>query len=336
MWNAHYIQTLISNHQLGANFNYVVEIPPIENGDVYVRIGLRAPSTGQCRVQAMYVGHGTGYSFDGNQVPVTVNGQTSFTLTGGQLVYSDPVLASDCGFDTTKPVLLAYSILNGDYYRGNTTLSSDYVLSWKTGTGDAGTTAKSGYTSAAGRTALLEKVEFTDTLEMPPEEPNDPEYPTGETLSGGSEIPFEQILAGEWHSTGNSRIEGQEGKYLHIQFINPAHSGKLAFYYEMSVTPTDDTEVSFRSHPIALSNQLPRKCNLFFGAGQGVMEGRYSHENSILGIGHSNYEIFKRSNRDVKPRIILNEGYGCVMVLHKKGAGATVNIHWREINKINE
>lgn len=323
MWANHYTQSFDGDSGLGSNYNYVVEIPPIATGGVYIRLGLRGPSSGQSRVQEMWLGHGAGYSFDGNQVQITVGGLTSFTLTNG-VTYSDPILSSSFGFDTTKRLNLAYSLLSGDNYRRNLGLPSTYVLNWKSGSGDSGTTMKTGYTNASGRTALLDSVQFVDVLPVEPDPvPPPTEYKTEDYM---------QVLNGERHSSGGI-VEGEPGKHLHIQFRNPPGTGKIGFLYEIELTPDADTVVELASYNEAIGSTFP-KCNLMFAAGPGSMEARYSQQSSKLGNFHSIHKLKggERSiiNLDV-PLVGLTAGRGVVVVFHSQNVGATVNVQWREV-----
>lgn len=320
MWTNQYTQTLTGNSLLGANFNYVVEIPA-QTGDVYIRLGLRSPTTGQCRVQSMYIGHGSGYSFDGSQVQVTVGGNGNFTLSGGSLTYSDPILASSFGFDDTKKIYLAYGILNGDYYRRNDSAGTGYALHYKSGPVDAGTTSKSGYTTQSSRTALLEIIQASDAI--PTEEPIEEETGMGDNT--------QQVLDGKRHSAGGD-IAGQANKHLHLQLYNNV-SGKKALLYELDITPTVDTVVSLRSYTTALANTFP-KCNLFFGAGQGQMDAKYGHEDSVLGNFHSIHKLKGGVRNIIKldcALVCMNSGTSVVVAFHQAGAGAVANMQWREI-----
>lgn len=321
-WISGYSQTLNGDSPLGASFNYVAEIPAIPSGAGYVRIGMRGPSSGLSRVQAMFIGHGSGYSFDGDQAAITVGGQPSFTLSSG-LTYSDPILADDFGFDTSKPILLAYELLNGDAYRRNNS-ASGCTLYYKAGAGDASATSKSGYTTQSSRTALLESIQFAAEVPIEEDPPQHEEPPLNSA---------DQVLSGERHSSGEV-LAGEAGKHLHIQFRNPSTSGKIGLLYELEITPDADTVLSFRSHVAAIGSAFPIKCNLYFGFGQALMECRYSHESSILGVFHSIHKL-KGGQRSIirldVPLVALNPGNAVVMALHSPGVGAVANIQWREV-----
>jgi hypothetical protein len=322
MWSTLYTQTLNGDSALGANYNYVVELPAVSPGDAYLRIALRAPASGQSRVQEMYIGHGSGYSFDGNQVPVTVNGSPSFTLSSG-LTYSDPILASSLGFDASKKLICAYGLLSGDAYRRNNSLSANFGLHYKVGSGDAATTSKSGYTSISGWTAIIEAIQFADAV---------PEAPLPLPLAQSETEGYVQLLNGERHSSGGE-VSGAAGKYLHIQFRNPTGTGKTGFLYEVEIAPEADTVMSLRSYNDAIGSVFP-KCNLMFAFGPGSMEARWSNENSILGNFHSIHKL-KGGERNVitldVPLVGLTAGRGVVMALHAPNVGAVANVQWREV-----
>jgi hypothetical protein len=320
MWSTLYTQTLNGDSALGANYNYVVELPAVSPGDAYLRIALRAPASGQSRVQEMYIGHGSGYSFDGSHVPVKVNGSASFTLSSG-LTYSDPIAVSSFGFDSAKNLLIAYGLLNGDKYRRNTALDPSHVLYYKAGTGDASASAKSGYTISVGNSAIIEAVQFAD------------EIPAEQTPPAQQEIgDYMQVLNGERHSAGGE-VSCAAGKHLHIQFRNPTGTGKTGFLYEVEIAPEADTVMSLRSYNDAIGSVFP-KCNLMFAFGPGSMEARWSNENSILGNFHSIHKL-KGGERNVitldVPLVGLTAGRGVVMALHAPNVGAVANVQWREV-----
>jgi hypothetical protein len=321
-WLTKYLINLTTNNPLAANYNYVVEIPPINHTDTHIRLGLRPPTSGSARVQAMCVGHGIGYSFDGSQVPVKVLGNTSFILSGG-LVYSDPIPVASFGFDVSKKLNLAYEILSGDNYRNASSLSADYKLNYKTGGGDADTTVKSGYTTITGRTAMLESVQFVDVV--PEEEPE--EMPT-------SNSDIKQLLEGERLSSG-ADAAGLPGQHLHFQFKNPSASGKLGLLYEVEIAPEYDTVMTLRSYAEDLAN-IMNKCNLKFGFGQGTMHCRWGHAESILGNFHSIHKLKGGQRNIIKldvPLVAMNPGLTTLIALHGQGIGAVCNLQWREITQ---
>lgn len=329
-WNTLYSATLNANTAVGgSNFNYVVEIPAIGASDAHVRIALHGPTSGTSRVQSMYLGHGSGYGFDGAQVQVKVGGLSSFSLSSG-VTYSDPIPTASFGYDPTKKLLLAYGLLSGDNYRVNTSASSAHSMYWKAGTGDAATTAKTGYTTGASRTAMVGGVQFVDVVptitEPVPEEECDCEHSQTDNS--------QQVLDGQRHSTGDE-IVGEEGKHTVIQFVNPAGTGKIGLLYEVEITPAADTIVSLRSYTGLLGAAFPVKCNLMFGAGQASMHGRVSKENSIPGYFHSIHKLRGGQRNIIKldtPLIGLVSGATtAVIVLHSKGVGCVGNIQWREI-----
>jgi hypothetical protein len=322
MWQTQFTQSLNSDATLASGYNYVVEIPSVPQGDLFMRLALRGPASGQSRVTSMFIGHGgTSPGFDGSQVPVTVNGSPTFTLGAGALVYSDPILASDFGFDVTKKVILAYGLTGGDKYRRNTAAGSGFVLYYKTGTGDAGNTSKTGYTTSAGATAILEGLQFAE--EVPATPP---------PLINESEG-FMQVLNGERHSSGG-QVDGESGKHLTVQFKNPSNSGKLGLLYEVEICPEVDTIMTLRSVSSTLGVAVFPKCNLRFGAGQGLMEVRYSNEASILGNFHS-IHMLKGGVRNVinldAPLVGIEPGSYVIAVLHSSDVGAVVNFQWREL-----
>jgi hypothetical protein len=319
-WQTKYQVTLTTNNPLTSNYNYVVEIPAINYTDTHIRLALRPPTSGSARVQAMYIGHGTGYSFDGSQVPVKVLGNTNFILSGG-LVYSDPIPVASFGFDVTKKINIAYEILSGDNYRSVSSLPADYKLHYKTGTGDSVTTTKSGYSTIASRTAMLEAVQFVDVI--PEEEPED-------IPSSNSDI--KQLIEGERLSSG-ADVPGVTGKHLHFQFKNPSASGKLGLLYEVEICPEYDTVMTLRSYGEDLAN-IMSKCNLKFGFGQGTMHCRWGHADSILGNFHSIHKLKGGKRNIIKldiPLVAMIPGQTTVMALHSEGVGAVGNIQWREI-----
>jgi hypothetical protein len=323
-WQNFYTVNLNSDFNLGANsFNYVAKIPAINQTDNFIRLALRSPNAGQSRVQNMYIGHGTDYSFDGNQKPVTVGEQSTFTLNGG-LTYSDPINVTSINFDSTKDIIIAYGLLNGDVYRGNTS-ASGRTLYWKLGTGDSANTTKTGYTVGSNRTALIENIQLVDVV---PDEQEEPEVIYKKYDNA------EQVINGERHSTGGE-IEAQPGKYTHIQFRNPSTSGKIGLLYEVELFPTADTIVSIRAYNGILGVTFPIKCNLMFGAGQGLMEGRYSYQDAVLGNFHSIHKI-KANQRNIihldVPLVGIVAGVTTVLIaFHSPNVGAVANIQWREL-----
>lgn len=322
MWMSQYTQSLDGDSSLGQNFNYVATLPPVPACDNYMRLALRGPSSGQSRVQSMFVGHGSGYGFDSVPVPVTVNGAASFTLGSG-ITYSDPILSSSLGFDTSKPLNVAFGLLSGDAYRRNNATGGAHAIHYKTGSGDAGTAAKSGYSTLTGRTSLIEGIQFAAEVPAPIPEP----IPQATHMEG-----YEQVLNGQRHSAGGI-VEGVSGKYLHVQFRNPEGTGKNGFLQEVELCPTADTVMSLRSYNAALGSAFP-KCNLMFAYGQASMEARHSHQDHILGNYHS-IHFLKANQRNVihldVPLVGLYQGRGVVIVLHEPGVGAVANVQWREI-----
>lgn len=324
-WQTKYTQVLNTNNPLTLNYNYVIEIPAIDFDDIFIRLALRPSSSGSARVQAMYVGHGSGYSFDGAQVPVTVNGNANFTLSG-TLTYSDPIPVASFGFDRTKKLLLSYELLNGDSYRGAVGLATDFKLHYKIGIGEAGATSKSGYTTLSNRTAMLEAVQFVDVVPPIDEEQNEDE---GEYVVNSAK----QVLDGERHSTGGE-VVGVANMHTHIQFKNPIGSGKIGLLYEVEIFPEADTIVTMRSTRNTYGTAFPVKCNLFFNFGAGSMEGRYANLSAIEGVFHSIHKLKGGQRNTIKldvPLVACLPDIHALIAFHTKGVGGVVNIQWREI-----
>lgn len=326
MWASIYSQALTGSNSLGSNYNYVVTIPPITPTKQYIRLALRATTTGNCTIQNMWMGYGQDEQFDGLIEQITVNGLSMFTLNG--LTYSDPIDLSNITIDPNKEILLAYELLSGNQYRSNLSAPSTHKLSWKAGTGDADNLNKTGYTTVSGRTAILEAIEEIEDITQEPEPEPEPTDPIDHVDNG-----YEQVLLGQRHSTGEI-LQGMPNKHLHIQFRNPVGTGKVGLLYELEITPDADTVVSFRSYPNEIGNAFPVKCNLCFGFGKAKMEGRYAFEDSILGVFHSIHKIKGNQRNIIKldvPLVALHEGWACVMALHDKGVGGVVNLQWREV-----
>ena len=82
------------------------------------------------------------------------------TVYGPQVWESDGSLGQDYNYVVRIPgYLVAYELLSGDEYRRNNSLTGDFALYWKAGSGNASATSKSGYTTGASRTALVERIE---------------------------------------------------------------------------------------------------------------------------------------------------------------------------------
>ncbi len=129
------------------------------------RLTLVPPTTGNNTViGAMYAGHaaaaGDVYDFDGTQVPVTVGGSSSFTLTaGGADVVTDEISYS---VDETKSFIVAFQC--------PATPASDVRYKATAATGwsyyyrlllDAATTDKTGYSLSSASNVAVSKIEVS-------------------------------------------------------------------------------------------------------------------------------------------------------------------------------
>src|ERR1700676_1550199 len=134
------------------------------NGNA-VRVTLACPATGSpITLNDVFIGHVGGannFCFDGNQSRVTFNGgSSSVTLAvGGADVVSDPIYFN---FDHTKALVTAYDYTTaGSVARLTPTLFSPTAGAYyfTTSATDAGTTAKTGYTSAGDFWDTVKEIE---------------------------------------------------------------------------------------------------------------------------------------------------------------------------------
>jgi hypothetical protein len=322
--------TLGESNGLGGTYTYVVRIPAaaFSDTDVFTRLKLRGPPTGQSRVQALWIGHpagsGDAYDFDGAQVQGRVGNAVTFTLAAGQSVNTDAIAFAR---DPAKDVLVAYELLSGDRYANATGLSG-FTLFYKLVAGQAGLTDKSGYTTLTGWTALVTGAEVTDEEEVtePPPPPPPPSEPSSDAIAS--------VLAGERFASG-ATVAGQTGSMLHFQLANPAGSGRTGLLYHVILTPETDVIVSLRQHNALLGNAMEQPCNVMFNSGiEATLASRYGQQASPLGGEHARYKLqggvpyFMTS---YAPLIGLPPGTGVVLALHSTGVGATINFEWREI-----
>jgi hypothetical protein len=326
-WRSAYSVALSGASVLGQSYNYVARIPAasITDDDVFYRLVLRGPSSGSSHVQALWIGHpaasGDAYDFDGGQIAVTVGGLGSFTVGTNASVTTDPISFIR---DPAKDVLVAYELLNNDRYASNLSLASTFSLNWKAGAGDSDTSNKTGYTTATGRTALVTGIEVTDSLGGPPPDP-DPEE------EDCCVIKESLVRAGEVHSSGTDGVSvaGSPGNHLHFHLMNPSTTGKVAMLYQAIVTADADTLATIRSHNSALANSLP-KCNLMFGAGQGLCGMTWGYSASILGNFHSVIKLRAGVPTKIIVMAAFNPDKGILLALHSAGVGASCNFEWHE------
>jgi hypothetical protein len=124
-----------------------------------VRVTFTPPTSGANLVVASaWVGMAnTAPSFDGNQVQLLVGGSAGFTLiAGGSDVVSD---GASFRLTPSGTLLVAFGITSGDIRR-NLSLATTFTGYTKSGdSANAGTTAKSGYTTTASSSSIVTKIE---------------------------------------------------------------------------------------------------------------------------------------------------------------------------------
>lgn len=308
--------SLDSDGSLGANYTYVVRIPAadVTATDEGLRIGMRGPASGSSRIQSMWVGHpGAGVGFDGTQKRVTFTVQNVVTLGNG-LIWSDFVAFE---IDPSKDLLIAYELLSGDNYRRNISMDASFSLSYKAGSGDAGSTSKSGYTTNTGRTALIEKIEVGPAPEVSV-------IPTGGAL--------EMVLAGKCHSAGG-RVAGQSGKYLHFQVQNPADSDLPLLVTRVDMALDSASDFTIRSISSPLTGSVLPECNRRYGAGPSPFVASWSLEDTVKGNWHSSHvgqadEIEIVEFADGSPIVVIEPGRQALIVVDQPGVGALCNVYW--------
>jgi hypothetical protein len=323
-----YSQTLNDDGSLGDDCNYVIVIPAsaVSGNDTGLRISYRGPASGQSRLQPAWIGHPDGgYGFL-EKHQVLIGGAATRTIAANELVESDIV---NFQRDPAKDLLLAFGLRGGDSYRRKVGLPSSFVQHYKFGSGDAEEDTKSGYSAQSGRTSLIESIEAVpyEAPETPP-----PSEPEGEANSGIRAA----ALAARLHSAGKF-IAGETGKYLYMQLRNPESAGsKLALLWRVTITPTVDTKIEFRSLNTAIGAPLPIKCNHFFGAGSSVMDPRGGLLTDPNLGNHHYWDVLKAGKREViYPYVALDNreglGRGVVACLLTDGAGADFNLEWEQI-----
>ena len=304
----------------GTDHSYVNRIPAsdILAGDLYTTLTLKGPSSGQTRIQSMWIGHpaGSGLSFDGDQVQVLLAGATSFTLVGAGLVTLDPVAFE---LDDTKDLLVAYRLLGGDTYSYNGSVAAGYNQAWKAGTEDPGITTKTGYIDHFGRTSIVSGINVAAT--------DDTSEPVEESCCDHG---LSTVLAGEVYSAGGE--VGISGSRLHFMLMNPAASGRNGFVHQIIVTPNADTVASVRRYQTPLATPLPDS-NLMLGSAPAAMTLTYSFDASLLGDIHSIFKL--RGGEPYKinapfPLFGLAPGEGVLLAIHQPNVGATCNFEWQE------
>lgn len=318
--------SLPSTDSLGPDdYTYVVWIPAsdIGAGNLFTRLTLMGPATGQSRIQAMWIGYpaGSGLDFDGDQVQLRRSGSTSFTLSGPSLVTLDP---ANFALDPTKDLLVAYRMLAGDNYSYSDSVGAGFVQAWKLGTEDPALTTKSGYTTVTNRTALVAAISVAPT-DAEVEEPCECD---GDACNLG----LDPILAGQVHSSGGE-MSASTG-HLHFMLMNPATSGLNGFLHQILITSEIDTVATVRSFETPLATLLP-KCNLMFGSGPGVMDMTAGFNGSLLGNFHSIVKL--RGGTSCKlsapfPLVGLPPGAGVLIALHTANVGAVCNSEWQEVS----
>lgn len=114
----------------------------------FTRLKLYGPasiSAAAIAINSIYIGNaatsGNAYNFDGNQVQVKINGDTSVSVpSGGVPITTDPV---NFVIDGTKSVLIAMTFGTAAAVPYRSSLGTNFVAYYKSATSEAGTTLKS-------------------------------------------------------------------------------------------------------------------------------------------------------------------------------------------------
>lgn len=182
------LQTLGSdeNGWAGYTVRTVIAASVLQASGSKVRLTMQGPGSEKSTIVALYIGHaasmGDAYDFDGNQVPVTYGGLSSWVINAGATIVSDEITFA---LDKTKPLILSMYIedTSFDTLRYGTIANIGSYYKGTPGTSEAATTNVSGY-SAYSSLFVVKRIEALL--------PNNPWYYYQQQMAGG----FQQQMGG--------------------------------------------------------------------------------------------------------------------------------------------
>ena len=322
-----YNQTIDADASLaGGDYAYAVAVP-LSAGGAAFRLVLRGPASGSTVVSDMWAGTlASGYNFvPGSQSPVTVGGATTFTISSGQEVTTDPILAAVSG-----TLLCVFDLHGGTGRAYRRKAVSGLSYGYATGQQNTanGADARS-FINIPNYTALIKSVSVGALVDFDPA-PDDEPAPMYPWLSA--------IKGDQLFSSGNV-FYGVTGEHLAVGLFNPAGSGRDVYLHQIDINAEWDTVATLHSMADSAWGVVPSRCNLDFrtGAPASLAKLRAAPSITSIPVGLHAFKKLRGNvdgvlNKTPYPMAKVEAGQnGVVLVLHSPGVGATVNFHWQEI-----
>lgn len=141
----------------GYNLRQSIPASEISTSCKFFTLRLSAGAAEAFTFTSIYIGHaGTAPSFDGTQVQVLFSGVAGATVSAGSTLASDIIVYSIN--EAAELIISVYCSSTNDTTRIDNGGATGYTLYYKLGSDESATTSVSGYTTAANRLDLVDRI----------------------------------------------------------------------------------------------------------------------------------------------------------------------------------